>query len=173
MSILLLILCIVLSAATVILSTIVWVLKKSNKHLGQTLFEMMTPMGDNQRNERYYELVNQWLWLKNQNIHLGQYLEQKKLYSFAIYGAGELGVRLMEELGNEFVYFVDQNPEDTIIQKELVKKPDEIKMSDRVDAIIVTPIHQFSSIKETLSILPFEAKVISLEEMVFGVSDIT
>ena len=151
--------------------TAAWFLKTTNKSIMRTLSEMMTPGVYNQRHERQYELVNHWLWLKNSHMRLYKYLEYKGLRTVAIYGAGELGMRLAEELDKDIVYFIDKNPDEVILKKGLVKKVDDLTVNDSVDAIIVTPILHFGAIKNSLSSLPYETEIISLEEMVFKVSD--
>ena len=164
-------LCIALFIVIICLLTIIWVLQKANKKMEHDLSELLTHPEYDEKNQRQYELANHWLWLNYRQICLRGYLEYNNLRSVAIYGAGELGLRLMEELGKDVAYFIDQNPGNAVCDKSLIKKPENLTRDDMVDAIIVTPIIYFEAIKKNLSILPFESEVISLEDMVFGVSD--
>ena len=59
----------------------------------------------------YYKILNQWMIFLHQDKSLDQYFIQRKYKRIAIYGMGELGNRLYEELENssvEIVYVIDQ-----------------------------------------------------------------
>lgn len=59
----------------------------------------------------YYNILNQWLKMKNEGKGLAEYFIKHKWKEVAIYGMGEIGCRLYEELENsavKIVYAVDK-----------------------------------------------------------------
>ncbi len=118
----------------------------------------------------YYDAMNQWLVLKNAGKGLEDYFANNGYKNIAIYGMGELGNRLYEELTGsdkvEVKYAIDKNS-GYLYEGDLsiVSIENELEM---VDVIVVTAIFDFESIQETLS-KKIQYPIVSLEEVVFEV----
>lgn len=52
------------------------------------------------RTRSYYEVLNQWVRLKNEGKQIEEFFEDNNYKTIAIYGYAELGHRLHEELVN-------------------------------------------------------------------------
>lgn len=114
--------------------------------------------------KNYYNLLEQWLELKQQNRNIGEYLESCGYRKIAIYGMGKLGKRFLDELEESDVkvdYVIDLNlcEQDS---KFVVKRPNE--SMDEVDVIIVTAVNEYSDIKSKL-MEQCNYKIISLTEV--------
>lgn len=117
--------------------------------------------------KKYYELTNEWLKLKNQNILITKYFESKNIKTIAIYGMGELGIRLYEDLKNSNIdvkYGIDECGGLPYTSLEILT-PD--STFDKVDAIVVTAIFAYNNIKNNLN-KKTNIPVISLEDIIFG-----
>ena len=116
----------------------------------------------------YFHLVNQWLVLKNEGKSLTVFFEKKGYKKIALYGMGELGNRVLEELKDsdiEIAYAIDKKS-DYIYTDLTIKSLDDTL--EQVDAIIVTPIFAYDEIEELL-LERVDYPIISLEDVVFGV----
>jgi hypothetical protein len=119
-----------------------------------------------ERYKEYYKLLNQWILLKNEGKNLQQYLIENNYRSIAIYGMGELGCRLYEELKNsdiEIKYAIDQNSDDISEELDIVTMDEDL---EEVDAIIVTVTYAFDEIAAKLED-KVDTEIISLEDIVF------
>ncbi len=117
----------------------------------------------------YYNLLNQWLTLKQEGKTLEQYFMDNQYKTVAIYGMGELGKRLYDDLSGsaavQIKYALDKNAGE--IYKDIdVKAIDE--ELEEVDAIIVTATFAFNEIASNLS-ESFRCPIVSLEDIVFEV----
>ena len=115
----------------------------------------------------YYNMLNQWLMLKQEGKSLEKYFVDNEIKTIAIYGMGEMGNRLYDELKDstavEIKYAVDQNAASTYSEIDVIDKEDDY---EEVDAIIVTAIFAFDEIEEEIS-AKVDYPVISLEDVVF------
>jgi len=119
--------------------------------------------------KNYYNMLNQWLILKQEGKSLTEYFKANDMKSIAIYGMGEMGNRLYDELKNtdiEVKYAVDKNADSTYSELEVNDPEDET--FDTVDAIIVTAIFAFDEIEEELE-EKVNFPIISLEDVVYEV----
>lgn len=115
----------------------------------------------------YYYLLNEWLKLKQEGTSLESFFLQHDFKTIAIYGMGELGNRLKDELKNSEVvisYGIDKNLSSTTSDLKIVTMDNQL---EPVDVIVVTAIFDFSNIKDELE-NEVDCKVISLEEVVHG-----
>lgn len=115
----------------------------------------------------YYNILNQWLILKQEGKSLEKFFCDKGYKSIAIYGMGELGNRLYEELKDsslEVKYAIDKNASNTY--SELTVYEIEEKLPT-VDVIVVSPIFAFDEIEKDLSEI-VNYPIISLEDIVFN-----
>ncbi len=118
--------------------------------------------------KEYYNLLNRWLELKHQDKPVSIYFDKEKIDSIAIYGMGELGYRLLEELEGSNInvkYGIDQNPGYGVNGLEIKSLEDEF---EKVDAIIVTPIFAFDEIEKKLR-EKFSGSVISIEDVIYDI----
>ena len=116
----------------------------------------------------YFHLVNQWLLIKNEGKSLTKYFEDNGYKKIAVYGMGELGNRLLEELKDsdiEIAYAIDRKAEKIYSDLKVVAVEEELAP---VDAIIVTPIFMYDEIEELL-MDKVNYPIISLEDVVFEV----
>ena len=135
-----------------------------------TLKSLKSSSGSSNKFQLYYNTLNQWLMLKNSGKKVEEYFINNNYQTVAIYGMGELGNRLYEELNQsdnvKISYAIDKNfgylYEGDL---EIVLPEDELKP---VDVIVVTAIFDFDSIYDKLQ-QQTDSFVVSLEEVVFEV----
>jgi 2-polyprenyl-3-methyl-5-hydroxy-6-metoxy-1,4-benzoquinol methylase len=106
-------------------------------------------------------------WLKNKidKKEIIEYLKYKEYKRIAIYGYGDLGKMLYDEIENstiEISYLIDQNA-DNICAPIPVINP--IDICDLVDAVIVSVAYDFNSIKQIIE-KKLDCPIISLEEII-------
>ncbi|MCI8567065.1 MAG: hypothetical protein HFI39_12280 [Lachnospiraceae bacterium] len=114
----------------------------------------------------YFNLTNEWLHLKNQGKNLKEYFVKKDWHHIAIYGIGELGQRLVEELQDSDViveYAIDKKGSN-IFSNITIKEPKEELLP--VDAIVVTPVFAYDEVEEAL-MDRVDDPIVSLEDVVF------
>ncbi len=116
----------------------------------------------------YYDTTNQWLMLKNAGKGVENYFSNNGYKTMAIYGMGELGNRLYEELRGsdkvEVKYAVDKKSGYLYEGDLRILLPDnELEL---VDVIVVTPVSDFEEVQKTLS-EKINCPIISLEDVVF------
>ncbi len=110
----------------------------------------------------YYNMLNQWLILKQEGESLVKYFNANEYKSIAIYGMGEMGNRLYDELSGtdvEIKYAVDQNAANTY---------SELNVIENVDVMIVTATFAFDEIEEEISD-KVDFPIISLEDVVYEI----
>lgn len=116
--------------------------------------------------KNYYNLLNQWLTLKQDGISIEKYFIDHGYRTIAVYGMGEMGKRLCSELKNseiEVKYAIDQFAGSTYSEVDIVDMEDELK---KVDVIVVTATFAFDEIKEQLE-QKTDDPVISLDDVVY------
>lgn len=117
----------------------------------------------------YYNILNQWLFLKQSNRNLSEYFNMNNYRTIGIYGMGELGVRLYEELKNSNIiikYTADKSSSINITDINVICADD---MTDDVDVIVVTPVFAMDDIKDMLEKY-LNCPIISLEDVVYETS---
>ena len=114
----------------------------------------------------YYNMLNQWLILKQEGKSLADFFKSNGYMSIAIYGMGEMGNRLYSELKDteiEVKYAVDKNASSTYSELDVIDMEDDF---EKVDVMVVTATFAYDEIEKEL-----EAKVdfpiISLEDVVY------
>lgn len=116
----------------------------------------------------YYNMLNQWLIVKQEGKSLEKYFLANSYNTIAIYGMGEMGNRLLDELENSSVkvaYAIDKDAETTYSEIEVLEISDELP---EVDAIVVSAIFAFDEIEETLN-EKVSCDIISLEDVIYEV----
>ncbi len=128
----------------------------------------------NSRYVMYYKVLTQWLKNRNKGIKADEFLKKQKISSIAIYGIGEMGKLLYEELKNTEIkvdYFIDKKADGNLLEDIGVKivKVAEVAAEKPVEAIVVTPIYDFNTIEDMLYDMGLNAVIISLEDIVYEV----
>ena len=116
--------------------------------------------------KEYYELLDQWMMNREQGMHTANYFIKNSYKTVAIYGMGQMGNHLYEELIDskevDVIYAIDKKG--TSVFPELcVKKPTEELPS--VDAVVITVLNSYSSIVSMLE-EKMHSSMISLEEVI-------
>lgn len=117
--------------------------------------------------KNYYYMLNQWLILKQQGKALTKYFEENQFNNIAIYGVGEMGNRLYDELKDSDIcvkFAIDK--EDNRYMEVEVKSPEDD--FEGVDVIVVTAIFAFEEINRKIS-PRVSCPVISLEDIIFDI----
>lgn len=123
--------------------------------------------------ERYrcnYSITAQWMSLKSDNKSVLKYFHDHDIKSIGIYGMGNLGELLYKELKGtdvEVKYFSDKNAKELYygVDDLPIYSIEQLNECEKVDAIIVTPVFAFETIKKDLGFV--DVKVISLQDVVF------
>lgn len=116
----------------------------------------------------YYNMLNQWLVLKQEGKSLTEYFVNNNYKSIAIYGMGEMGNRLYDELKNseiEVKYAIDKNAAGTYSEVDVIEKDEDFP---EVDAIVVAATFAFEAIQEELN-EKVDWPIISLEDVVYEI----
>lgn len=117
----------------------------------------------------YYNMLNQWLMLKQEKKSLEIYFIDNGYKTVAIYGMGEMGSRLYEELKySETVkvkYAIDKNVANTYSELEVLDVEDDF---EEVDVIVVTAIFAYDEIEETIA-EKYSGNIVSLEDVVYEI----
>ena len=123
-----------------------------------------------ERYERYFWTLNKWIFLKTHEIDLFKHPQLRNFGSLALYGMGEIGKRIYEELessGRKINFLVDKNGDALFADIPIYTGMEALP---QVDVIIVSMICEFQEIEEHLKrvylgpILSFEKVVNDLWE---------
>lgn len=120
--------------------------------------------------DKYLNLVRLydiWLMTKQKGMRIETYLSDRNIRTIAIYGMSYLGIRLFYELKNSSVhvqYGIDREP-GMGVPGLIIYRPNNLPVK-KVDAVIVTAMLSFDSIKKDMEKLGFE-KVIAFDEILY------
>ena len=118
--------------------------------------------------KQYYNVLIQWLELKQKGKKLDDFFVKNSIKTVAIYGMGEMGTRLYEELKNgnvEVKYAIDKNADSTYSELKVIETED---IRDDVDAIVVSAIFAFDEIREELE-KKVNCQILSLDDIVYSI----
>jgi FlaA1/EpsC-like NDP-sugar epimerase len=122
--------------------------------------------------KKYYQVLNQWIKNLINHYSLEQALLAKNYRNIAIYGYGEIGNRMYEELkGSEqikVVCFIDQmaekftryTPDGTVVYCA-----NDAEQFNHADAVIVTTVNIFEEIREELADSGVTCDIVPLEDI--------
>lgn len=113
-------------------------------------------------------LLDQWLEKRQNNIVLVDYFKRYNYKNIAVYGMSFVGRRLVNELKDSDInikYVVDKNANYIHTDLKVYRMEDDLPA---VDAIIVTPITYFSTIKEELK-GKLNCPIISAEDLIYEI----
>lgn len=116
----------------------------------------------------YFDIMNKWMMWKHEGRNLCEYFESEGYKKIAVYGMGELGNRLYEELKDtniKIVFAIDRKS-NNVTSEVTVVEPDELNDEFTADVIDVTPIFDYDNI-ESMLIEKVDIPIISLEEVVY------
>lgn len=112
-----------------------------------------------------YFLLDKWMFLREKNKNVSEYIKLKGYGRIAIYGFSAIGKHLYVELqgkGIDIKYILDQ---DKTIKFENVEIADIKEIKDDIDAIIVTAVFYYDEIRKNLC-SKVNCPIISLEEII-------
>jgi len=115
--------------------------------------------------KKYYEILDGWMLLKENGISVYSYFQSRGYNKIAIYGFMSLGSHLLRELQNtniEVMVVIDKRSELKNPNINIISPNEQIP---KLDAIIITPVYDFNSIKDKLK-NKTEAKIVSIEEVI-------
>lgn len=122
--------------------------------------------GKIQRSEMYYSLLLQWIVNLESGKTIEKYLLRHGFSNIAIYGVGEVGKRVSEELKDtnvKMVYAIDREAVSGTLDVNTYHMKDDV-LPD-VDAVIVTPIFHYRKIAKKLK-KKVDCPIISLETII-------
>lgn len=111
------------------------------------------------------QLLNKWLMLRDNNITLADYLEEKRYRNVAIYGYGLLGKHLLSELKKSQINvkcIIDINANGLNLEVPVKTPSDQF---GEVEVVIVSNIHIFKNIESNLR-KNYDGDIISLEDLI-------
>ena len=112
-----------------------------------------------------YQMMERWMRIKQSNESLDKYFKIYGYKKIAIYGMGDIGKLLLNEIQDSDVqieFGIDKNNK-VSAEIEIFKPEDDLP---EVDAIIVTAIAYFDEIEKILS-KKMTCPIISLEDIVY------
>lgn len=130
-------------------------------------------LNENKRAERYilnFGVSCDWIGLFQSGDKIIKYFENNNINEIAIYGMGELGKRLYNELENSGInikYVIDRDNKKWSGNTEIYLPQDDLP---EVSAIIVTPILDYEDIKVELN-RKLKAEVISLKTIIYEMQE--
>lgn len=120
-----------------------------------------------EKNKQYYNLYDHWIEAKNNGAVLDNYFKKNEYYNIAIYGLGDVGMQFAREMNSSsnvtVKYVMDKN---ICADKAIFPR---LEINDDlpvVDAIIVTPIFAFDSIKKELENY-VSCPIICIEDVIY------
>lgn len=119
-----------------------------------------------QKMTEFYQVLIEWLRIRQEGKSLESFFTKNGYKTVAIYGMKELGERLYDELKDseiEVKYIIDKNADEIYAELEVVDPDDYL---ENVDVVVVTAIHYFDEIEETLSD-KVDFPIVSLEDILY------
>ncbi len=154
---------------TGILGTIVGVVTGATVANVLTGKQITQKVGQIDKFKGYYNILNQWLALKQEGKSLEQYFVENAYKTIAIYGMGEMGNHLYNELKNsekvDVKYAIDKNAVNIYSQLEVIELEEDMP---KVDVVVVTATFAFDEIEKELS-SNIDYPIVSLDDVVYGI----
>lgn len=118
----------------------------------------------------YYNMLLQWLDIKQEGKSLSEYFVNNNYKTIAIYGMGEMGRRLYDELKDSEIqikYVIDKNSIAAYSPVD-VKELDDFDGDDNVevDVVVVTATFAFDEIQKEVS-EKITCPIVSLEDVIY------
>jgi len=115
-----------------------------------------------------YQMMNQWVKVKQEGKCLASYFEKYGYKKIAVYGMSFAGETLLDELKNTDIlaaYGIDKNAAAIYADVDIVLPEGHL---DEVDAVVVTAVTFFDEIEEQLG-KKLHCPIISLEDILYEV----
>lgn len=128
-------------------------------------------MTESNRNKKKFELICQWMKLKIQGISLMEFFQDRGIRSIAIYGMGEIGQLMYDELAMEnetlIRYAIDQSG-----MRYVESLPTYCldRNLPEVDAIVITPVLITDQLEEKIYETLGECVTFVFEELLYELS---
>lgn len=126
---------------------------------------------ENERNYLKFQLLNQWLRLKNRGIRFQEFFVDQQVQKIALYGLGELGQLFAEEMASDDLihieFGIDRNARE---EWQGLKVYQLENLPNRVDAIIISPVIVTDEIEDEIYELLGEMKTFTIEEILYELS---
>lgn len=122
----------------------------------------------NNNNLMQFQIMNQWVKVKQNKGSLSGYFEERGYNYIAIYGMGKTGQTLFNELRGtniEVVYGIDRNAHMTYAEISVLSLEN---ILPKVDAVVVTIVESFDKIVNSLK-GKLDCPVISIIDVVYGI----
>ncbi len=116
------------------------------------------------RYEGYWKILDKWLLLKEKNKSIADLLEMRNIHTIILYGVGMLGKHVINDLYGskiEIICAMDKSNLDGEFAFPVIGIDDDIPQAD---AILITPVYDFSNIKELLE-KKGQSSIISLDDL--------
>lgn len=130
-------------------------------------------MKKNNRILDYYDISSQWLNIKyKEKRAFSSFFEKNGYHTIAIYGMGDFGQYLYEELKDSSItvaYAIDKNAPAIPTKDSVLPIKRITEITDEVDAIIVTPTFAFDAIKRDLQKQGISCPIISLLYFIYNI----
>lgn len=113
---------------------------------------------------QYYDVLNRWMKQREKGISIADNLRQRDIREIAIYGMGDVGKHLQEELaGTDIVikYAVDRS---FYAMSDLDIYEPESDLPE-VDAVIVTPVFDYEIIQKRLT-EKMDCQILSISDVI-------
>lgn len=110
------------------------------------------------------EIFKKWFIFLDSGKTMEEYFRNHNYKTIAVYGVGFLGECLVRQLIKtdvRILYIIDQKADNTLLDIPIKKLDGPL---DEVDAIVVTPVYYFYSIKKQIS-EKTDAEIVSIEEI--------
>lgn len=124
--------------------------------------------------KKYYQMFNKWIQISHEKGSIIEQFHSKNIKTIAIYGNGEIGNRLYNELDKsdiQVLYIFDKSANDIAMfngdNVKINSINDLMNFEDDIDCIIVTPVHEYEKIKSEIEAVS-KVKVYSLEDILFN-----
>jgi dienelactone hydrolase len=156
------------TAATVLASTLTGAVAGATAVGKATGEKINKSQGYADKHLALFQMMTQWVKVKQEGKHLASYFEKNGYKKIAIYGMSYAGETLLNELKDtdiKVAYGIDQNAESLYVDVDVVTMDDDL---EEVDAIVVTAITFFDEIEEKLS-EKVDCPIISLEDVLYEV----
>ncbi len=117
----------------------------------------------------YYNMLNQWLTIKQEGKSLEKYFIENGYKTIVIYGMGEMGQRLYEDLKNtdiEVKYAIDKEAASIYATLKIVEKDSYLESAD---IMVVTAIYAYDEIKEEMEAI-VDFPIVSLENIIYDLN---
>lgn len=135
------------------------------KYLTQNVMYSQNNSQKQSRDTSYFHLFEKWMRIKERKTNLVSYFEDNAYHTIIIYGMAVVAQHLLEDIGGSEIRIVcgiDRSLVNKFAKFPIISPTMEIPSAD---CIVVTPVFDFESIKESL-VMKTDIPIVSLTEIV-------